>query len=48
VILALALADEEIGAAEAVDLADRAVGLVRATPELDPPAALSAARREAG
>jgi hypothetical protein len=48
VILALALADDEIGAAEAVDLAERAVGLVRATPELDPPAALSAARREAG
>jgi hypothetical protein len=48
VILALALGDEDIGAAEAVDLADRAVLLVRATPALDPPAALSAARREAG
>jgi hypothetical protein len=48
VILALALGDEDIGAAEAVELADRAVLLVRATPALDPPAALSAARREAG
>ncbi len=47
VILALALGDEEISAAEAVDLADRAVALARAAPELDPPAALSAARREA-
>lgn len=46
VILALALADDAIGAAEAVELADRAVELARATPALDPPAALLAARRE--
>lgn len=46
VILALALADEEIGAAEAVELAERAVSLARAQPTLDPPAALSAARLE--
>ncbi len=47
VILALALGDEDIGAAEAVDLADRAVLLARSAPELDPPAALSAARQAA-
>ena len=46
VILALALGDEEIDAVEAVELADRAVLLARATPALDPPAALLAARRE--
>jgi hypothetical protein len=45
VILALALGDADIGAAEAVDLADRAVLLARAAPDLDPPAALSAARQ---
>ncbi|MEA2356322.1 MAG: hypothetical protein QOD61_2451 [Solirubrobacteraceae bacterium] len=48
VILALALGDDSIGAAEAVELADRAVLLASATPELDPPAALAAARQESG
>ena len=44
-LLALALRDETIGAAEAVDLADRALDLARADNALDPPAALEAARR---
>jgi hypothetical protein len=46
VLLALALGDVDLGAAEAVELADRAVLLTRARPELDPPAALAAAREE--
>ncbi|MGI8802640.1 MAG: hypothetical protein ACR2KV_10790 [Solirubrobacteraceae bacterium] len=48
VILALALQEEQIGAADAVELADRAVALALASPDLDPPAALTAARLEAG
>jgi hypothetical protein len=44
VILGLALADESIGGAEAVELTDRAIALTQATPTLDPPAALAAAR----
>ncbi|HEX3873480.1 MAG TPA: hypothetical protein VHW26_05000 [Solirubrobacteraceae bacterium] len=46
VILGLALQDDAIGGAEAVELTDRAIALTHATPTLDPPAALAAARRE--
>jgi hypothetical protein len=45
VILALALADPDTTAHEAVDLADKAVELTRANPELGPPAALEEARK---
>jgi hypothetical protein len=48
VILGLALADETVGGAEAVELTDRAIALTRATPTLDPPAALAAARAAGG
>ncbi len=44
VVLALALRDEQTSGAEAVELADRAVGLARADPSLDPAKALAAAR----
>jgi hypothetical protein len=44
VLLALALRDDELTGAGAVELADRAVGLMRADPGLDPPAALESAR----
>lgn len=47
VLLALALGDEEIGGAEAAELADRALELIRSDPpqaSLDPPAALEAAK----
>jgi hypothetical protein len=47
VILGLALQDEAIGGAEAVELTDRAIALSRASPALDPPAALAAARTAA-
>ncbi|HEY5196220.1 MAG TPA: hypothetical protein VIJ51_04270 [Solirubrobacteraceae bacterium] len=47
VILGLALQDDAIGGAEAVELTDRAIALAHATPSLDPPAALAAARAEA-
>jgi hypothetical protein len=46
VILGLALRDEAIGGAEAVELTDRAIALTHATPTLDPAAALAAARAE--
>jgi hypothetical protein len=46
VILGLALQNEEIGGAQAVELTDRALALTAATPTLDPPAALAAARAE--
>jgi hypothetical protein len=46
VLLALALRDESLGGAEAVELADRALELVRQGARLDPPAALEAARGE--
>jgi hypothetical protein len=46
VILGLALQNEEIGGAEAVELTDRALALAAATPALDPPAALAAARAQ--
>lgn len=46
VLLALALADEDTGGAEAAELADRALALARADRALDPPAALAAARAQ--
>lgn len=46
VLLALALRDESIGGAEAAELADRALELVRQGGGLDPPAALEAAKRD--
>lgn len=46
VVLALALGDPDTPAHEAVELADRAVELARQRPELAPPAALEAARKE--
>jgi hypothetical protein len=45
VLLALALGDEQVGGAEAAELADRALDLTRADATLDPPAALEAAKR---
>ena len=48
VLLALALRDESIGGAEAAELADRALELVRRGGGLDPPAALEAAKSERG
>jgi hypothetical protein len=47
VLLALALRDEALGGAQAAEVADRALELVRADRRLDPPAALEAAKREA-
>jgi hypothetical protein len=46
VVLALALADADTPAQEAVELADKAVELAKAHPELGPPAALEAARKD--
>jgi hypothetical protein len=48
VLLALALRDESIGGAEAAELAERALTLVQRNNALDPPAALEAAKQEAG
>jgi len=48
VLLALALRDENLGGAEAAQVADRALALSLADPVLDPPAALEAAKAEAG
>jgi hypothetical protein len=48
VLLALALRDDTVGGAEAAELADRALELVRSDQSLDPPAALEAAKQEAG
>ncbi len=45
VLLALALRDETLGGAEAADLADRALELVRGGAALDAPAALAAAKK---
>lgn len=45
VLLSLALQDSEVGGAEAADLADRALELSRSNRELDPPAALEAAKQ---
>jgi hypothetical protein len=47
-LLALALRDESLGGAEAAELADRALELARGNRELDPPAALEAARQTPG
>jgi hypothetical protein len=44
VLLALALRDEDVGGAEAAELADRALELTRGDAALDPSAALQAAR----
>jgi hypothetical protein len=46
VLLALALRDESLGGAEAAELADRALELVRQGGGMDPPAALEAAKHE--
>jgi hypothetical protein len=46
ILLALALRDDTIGGAQAAELADRALELVRGDGALDPPAALEAAKRE--
>jgi hypothetical protein len=46
VLLALALRDESLGGAEAAELADRALELVRRSGGLDPPAALEAAKQD--
>jgi hypothetical protein len=48
VLLALALRDESLGGAEAAELADRALELVRRGGGLDPPAALEAAKADLG
>ena len=48
VLLALALRDESIGGAEAAEVADRALELVRRGGGMDPPAALEAAKSERG
>jgi hypothetical protein len=45
-LLALALRDESVSGAEAVELADRALEAVRRDPSLAPPAALEAAKGE--
>jgi hypothetical protein len=46
VLLALALRDESLGGAEAAELADRALELVRRGGGMDPPAALEAAKQD--
>jgi hypothetical protein len=46
VLLALALQDEDVSGAEAAELADRALELVRSNQALDPPAALEAAKQD--
>jgi hypothetical protein len=47
VLLALALADDSVGGAEAADLAERALPLTTGDTALDPKAALTAARTDA-
>jgi hypothetical protein len=47
-LLALALGDDSLDGAQAAEVADRALELVRGDRTLDPPAALEAAKREAG
>jgi hypothetical protein len=46
VLLALALRDETLSGADAAEMADRALELARGNRELDPPAALEAAKRQ--
>jgi hypothetical protein len=48
VLLALALADENLSGAEAADVAERALSVLSDRPELDPPAALEAAKAPDG
>ena len=48
VLLSLALQDAEVSGAEAAELADRALELTEANRELDPPAALEAAKHSPG
>ena len=48
VFLSLALQDPDVGGAEAAELADRALELSRSNKELDPPAALEAAKQGSG
>ena len=48
VLLALALRDDSLGGAQAAMLADRALELAQGDRSLDPPAALAAAKGEAG
>lgn len=48
VLLALALRDDTVGGAEAAELADRALELVRSGAATDPPAALEAAKTQTG
>jgi hypothetical protein len=45
VLLALALRDDSLTGVEAAELADRALGVARGNPQLDPPAALEAAKQ---
>lgn len=45
VLLALALSDDSLDGAEAAEAADRALGLMRGNPTLDPARALAAAKR---
>jgi hypothetical protein len=46
VLVALALADESLGGAQAAEIADRALSLVQANSTLDPATALEAAKRD--
>ncbi len=46
VLLALALRDETLDGAQAAETADRALQLVSGNPQLDPPAALEAAKQQ--
>jgi hypothetical protein len=48
VFLSLALQDPDVGGAEAAEIADRALELSRGNKELDPPAALEAAKQASG
>ncbi|MGI8429106.1 MAG: hypothetical protein ACR2OB_07335 [Solirubrobacteraceae bacterium] len=48
VLIALALGDDTLGGAQAVELADRALELTRGDRALDPPAALEAAKQREG
>ncbi len=45
VLLALALREDSLSGVEAAELADRALGVARGNPQLDPPAALAAAKQ---
>jgi hypothetical protein len=45
VLLTLALSDDSLSGVEAAELADRALGVARGNPQLDPPAALEAAKQ---